>query len=110
MPAPLEEEIKKQLIGIPEEYFEGLDKTQLKMYKGAGCEKCGSTGYQGRMGIYEVLPSTNEIQDLILSKASTHKIYEVAAKMGMISMKQDGVVKILRGDTTMDEVIRVTTE
>lgn len=103
-------EIKKDLVGIPESYFEGIDKNNLKFYKGAGCDKCGKTGYQGRMGIYEVLPVNTQIQDLVLSKASTHKIYEYANKLGMITMKQDGVIKILRGETTIDEIIRVTTE
>lgn len=106
----LEEEIKKELVNIPEEYFEKIDVKQYKIYKGAGCEKCGNTGYVGRFGIFEVLPTTNEIQELVLSKASTHKIYEAAAKLGMITMKQDGLIKVLSGETTMDEIIRVTTE
>jgi type IV pilus assembly protein PilB len=80
------------------------------MFKGEGCEKCGKTGYQGRFGIYEVLPVTTEIQDMVLAKKSSHELYETGAKLGMITMKQDGLVKILRGETTMDEVIRVTTE
>ena len=107
---PIEEEIKKSLVGIPEEYFEGFDRNKIITYKGAGCDKCGHTGYMGRFGIFEVLPNTNEIQELVLSKAPTHKLYESAAKIGMITMKQDGIIKILRGETTMDEVIRVTTE
>lgn len=107
---PLEEEIKKSLVGIPEEYFENIDAKKVKIFKGAGCEKCGHTGYVGRFGIYEVLPVTNEIQDLVLSKSSPRKLYEAAAKFGMITMKQDGVIKVLRGETTMDEIIRVTTE
>lgn len=107
---PIEEELKKLLVGIPDDYLEGLDTKNLKIYKGEGCDKCGHTGYAGRFGIFEVLPNTNEIQDLVLSKSSTHKIYEEGARLGMITMKQDGAVKILRGETTMDEVIRVTTE
>ncbi|MBL8029785.1 MAG: type II/IV secretion system protein [Candidatus Doudnabacteria bacterium] len=103
-------EMKRDLVGVPKEYLEGLDTENLKAYKGAGCEKCGHTGYVGRYGIFEVLPVTNEIQDMVLSKASTHKIYEAAAKMGMITMKQDGTLKVLRGETTTDEIIRVTTE
>lgn len=106
----LAEEIKKALVGVPEEYLTGIDKKQLKVFKGQGCEKCGQSGYVGRFGIFEVLPVSQEIQDLILSRTSTHKIYEAAARLGMISMKQDGVVKVLRGETTLDEVIRVTTE
>ena len=62
------------------------------------------------MGIFEVLPSSPEIQDLILAKSSAHKIYEEAQKIGMISLKQDGMIKVMRGDTTMEEVIRVTTD
>jgi type II secretory ATPase GspE/PulE/Tfp pilus assembly ATPase PilB-like protein len=106
----VEEEITKEIIGVPDDYFEGLDKKNMKVYKGDGCEKCGHTGYSGRMGLFEVLPTTAEIQDLILEKSSAHKIYEEAQKLGMISLKQDGMVKVLRGDTTMEEVIRVTTE
>lgn len=110
VPKPLAEEIKSNLLNVPEEYFEGMDRQQIKMFKGQGCDKCGHTGYIGRFGIFEVLPSTNEIQDLVLAKSSAHKIYETASKLGMISMKQDGIIKILRGETTMDEVVRVTTE
>jgi type IV pilus assembly protein PilB len=106
----VEEEIRKNLIGIPDDYFDGLDKNNFKSFKGEGCERCGHTGYVGRYGIFEVLPVVPEIQDLILGKASAHKIYEATLKMGMITMKQDGVIKVLRGETTMDEVMRVTTE
>jgi type IV pilus assembly protein PilB len=110
LPPALEAEMRKSLVGIPEDYFEGIDKKTLKMFKGKGCEKCGHTGYSGRMGIFEVMPANQQIQDLVLAKASVRKMYEEGAKIGMITMKQDGVIKILRGETTMDEVIRVTTE
>jgi len=106
----VEEEINKELIGVPDDYYDGIDRKQFKIFKGEGCEKCGHTGYVGREGIFEVLPTTTEIQDLILSKSSAHKIYEVAQKLGMITLKQDGIIKVLRGETTLDEVIRVTTE
>ena len=82
----------------------------MKIFKGLGCDKCGGTGYLGRLGIFEVLPTSSEIQEFVLAKSPAQKIYEVAAKMGMITLKQDGIVKILRGETTLDEVIRVTTE
>lgn len=110
LPKALEEEIRKGLVGVPEEYFEGWDKDNLKSFKGEGCDKCGHTGYVGRYGIFEILPVTTEIQDLVSTKASAHTIYEAAGKIGMITMKQDGIIKVLRGETTMDEVIRVTTE
>lgn len=106
----LDKEIEKELVNVPAEYLEGLDTKNFKVFKGKGCEKCGHTGYVGRFGIFEVLPVPTEIQDLVLNKVSSHTIYEAAAKMGMITMKQDGIIKVLRGETTMDEVIRVTTE
>jgi len=107
---PMEEEIRKSLIGVPEDYYQGFDREQFKIFKGNGCEKCGHTGYQGRYGIFEVLPATTEIQELVQNKSSAHKIYEASLKIGMITMKQDGIIKVLRGETTIDEVIRVTTE
>lgn len=110
VPKPIETEMRKGLIGIPEDYLDAVDTTTLHMYKGKGCEKCGHTGYVGRFGLFEVLPVVPEIQDLVMGKASAHKIYEATLKMGMITMKQDGVVKVLRGETTFDELIRVTTE
>ncbi len=106
----LEEEIKKSLVGVPDDYLVGFDPKIIKVYKGEGCEKCGHTGYVSRFGIFEVMPATPEIQEMVTNKSSAVKIYEVAKKIGMITMKQDGVVKVLRGETTMDEVIRVTTE
>ncbi len=106
----VEDEIRKELVTVPADYLEGIDIKTLKFYKGEGCEKCGHTGYTGRMGIYEVLPTTTEIQDLILAKTPAHKIMDEAIKIGMISLKQDGYVKVVRGDTTIEEVARVTTE
>jgi type IV pilus assembly protein PilB len=107
---PVAEEIKKDLVGIPDDYFDKIDRNNLHIYQGQGCEKCGHTGFVGRYGIFEALPVVPEIQDLIMGKASAFKIYETTLKMGMITMKQDGIIKVLRGETTMEEVIRVTTE
>ncbi len=109
-PKGVKEIIAKELESVPKEYIEGFDIKNLKSYKGNGCEKCEHTGYRGRFGIFEVLPVTNEMQDLVLSKASASKVYEVGLKIGMITMKQDGFIKVLRGETTIDEVMRVTTE
>ncbi len=109
-PKGVKEIIAKELESVPKEYIEGFDIKNLKSYKGNGCEKCEHSGYRGRFGIFEVLPVTNEMQDLVLSKASASKVYEVGLKIGMITMKQDGFIKVLRGETTIDEVMRVTTE
>lgn len=103
-------EVKKELAGIPESYMEGIDINKLQGFEPKGCNKCDNTGFRGRMGIYEVLPVTPEIQDLIAKKASNTDIYANVSKLGAITMKQDGFVKVLRGETTYDEVLRVTTE
>lgn len=111
---PITEIIKKEidnaLKGAPKEYLDGIDVKHLKIYQPVGCSECGNIGYKGRFGIYEALPMMNELLDVIFSKQPAHVIYEAAAKYGFVSMKQDGIIKVLRGETTMDEIIRVTTE
>jgi type IV pilus assembly protein PilB len=71
----------------------------------AGCKNCGFTGYSGRIGIFEVMIISEEIQKLIATKASSKQIEQAALKEGMISLKIDGLVKSLRGLTTVDEVV-----
>ncbi len=79
----------------------------LQLYKGKGCAECGNTGYQGRVGIYEVLIVSEKITRLILERASTSMIEKQALSEGMITMKQDGYMKALEGMTTLEEVLRV---
>lgn len=74
----------------------------------AGCELCSHTGYKGRVCIVEMLEVDFEIKDLILNKASTTKMIEAARRKGMLTMKEDGVLKVLNGETTLEEVYRVT--
>jgi type IV pilus assembly protein PilB len=75
-----------------------------------GCETCGHTGYKGRMGIYEVLSGTVAVQKLIVANATSDEIQEQAIKDGMITMQVDGLIKALRGQTTIEEILRVTSE
>lgn len=110
MSSIVEKEILKQITDIPTDYLEGFDPKKLKIYGPVGCEKCAKTGYKGRLGIFEVLPLMPELQEIVYSQQPGYKIYEATKKLGMITMKQDGVIKVLRGETTMDEIIRVTTE
>ena len=77
------------------------------LYRGAGCEKCGDSGYYGRIGIYEVLRVSEKIARLILERADATTIEKQAMEDGMIIMKQDGYLKVLEGITTLEEVIRV---
>ncbi len=103
-------EIDKAMKNIPKEYLDKIDLANYKTYEAVGCKECGDIGYKGRMGIFEVMPMMNEFQEILFAKKPAHEIYELTAKYGMITMKQDGIIKVLRGETTMEEIIRVTTE
>lgn len=81
-----------------------------KFYRGKGCQECGGLGYLGRMGIYEVLVSSEKIARLMVEGKDEQKIEDQAIAEGMITMKQDGYLKVLKGDTTMEEVLRVAQE
>jgi type II secretory ATPase GspE/PulE/Tfp pilus assembly ATPase PilB-like protein len=74
-----------------------------------GCEICSHTGYKGRVAIVEILEVDFELKDLILNKASTTKMIEAARRKGMITMREDGILKVIQGLTTLEEVHRVTT-
>jgi type IV pilus assembly protein PilB len=106
----IEDEIRADMVGVPPEYLKGIDTQDLKVYEAVGCEQCGNIGYKGRFGIFEIFPILPEIQELMFSRTPASKIYEAGAKLGIITMKQDGMVKVLRGETTMEEIVRVTTE
>lgn len=82
----------------------------VKLYKGTGCEECGGSGYIGRVGIFETLPITEKIGSLILQHADSGAIEKQAIAEGMITMKQDGYLKVLQGVTTIEEVLRVAQE
>lgn len=88
----------------------GIDNVpdEVVIYEGKGCEMCKFTGYRGRTGIYEFLVMNEKIRELVLSRASADQIKKRAIKVGMRVLRQDGVDKVLKGITTISEVIRVT--
>jgi type IV pilus assembly protein PilB len=88
------------------------EKIISKLWKAndEGCDNCNHTGYRGRMGIYEVLANSTHIQQLIISTAQSEKIEDQGVVEGMITMQLDGLVKALRGQTTIEEILRVTAE
>jgi type II secretory ATPase GspE/PulE/Tfp pilus assembly ATPase PilB-like protein len=107
IPAPkIVEEIKAVLGSL----FPKNLPSNFQLYKGKGCEKCGDSGYVGRIGIFEVLPVTEKIGKLILEHPDSDSIGKEAVVEGMITMKQDGYMKVLAGITTIEEILRVAQE
>lgn len=103
-------EIIKEIRTTLQEYMPKTTDEELKLYRGKGCEYCGGTGYYGRVGIFEVMQISDGVSKLILQKASAAMIEEQARREGMITMKQDGYLKVLEGISTVDEVFRVAQE
>lgn len=105
-------EIKPEFLlslGMPKAMIEQYASSgKVVLYKGRGCERCANTGYRGRIGIHEVLEVTDPIRELIVEKATANKIKEVARKMGMITLRESALRKMMAGLTTVEEVIRVT--
>jgi type IV pilus assembly protein PilB len=79
-----------------------------KLWRPVGCRSCGQTGYRGRMALNEVMPASEEIERLAVGRASASEIRKVALAAGMVTLRDDGLRKAARGDTTVEEVIRVT--
>lgn len=88
------------------------DTKVLKLWKATdgGCDECNHVGYRGRMGIYEVLGNSVDVQKLIVGNATSDTIQNQAVKEGMVVMQMDGFIKALRGQTTIEEILRVTAE
>lgn len=88
------------------------ESTILKLWKDnkEGCDECKHTGFKGRMGIYEVLTNSLKVQKLIASNGTSNDIQEAAIQEGMVTMQMDGLIKALRGLTSIEEILRVTRE
>ena len=86
------------------------EKGLRRMYRARGCDACQRTGFFGRSAIYELLPMTEPIRDLVMSKVSADAIWRKAIELGMRTMQQDGWEKVQEGLTTADEVLGVTQE
>jgi len=102
--------IKKALKNLPSEIKIPKLTPELKIPKTRGCKECNSTGYRGRIGIFEFFLVNDEMEKFILTSPSIVAMRELAIKKGMALMRQDGFIKILEGITTIEEIERVTTE
>ncbi len=97
----------KTILGpiLPKAYVDGQP---MHLARGKGCDECNQSGYMGRIGIFEILRSSPEVNKLVMEQSSSQQIELQARKEGMVLMKQDGYLKALAGLTTIDEVMRVT--
>jgi type II secretory ATPase GspE/PulE/Tfp pilus assembly ATPase PilB-like protein len=82
------------------------EKKAGPLYQPVGCRECRNTGYRGRMGIYELMVTTNEVRQLANDRSSSWKIMACAAEQGMRSLRHDGWLKVLSGQSSVDEVVR----
>ncbi|HKF44877.1 MAG TPA: type IV-A pilus assembly ATPase PilB [Thermoanaerobaculia bacterium] len=80
----------------------------LKIKRGRGCDRCGNSGYKGRIGLYEVLQFSDEIREMVLSGSTSIELKRKAIEEGMVSLRQSGLQKIRQGVTTLEEVLRET--
>jgi len=99
----------KAVLGKLWPFADALGKP-IQLYKGGGCTECANTGYRGRIGIFEVMPVSEKLGRLILEHAPGVDIEKEAVNEGMITMKQDGYLKVVEGITTIEEVLRVAQE
>ncbi|MEK6768402.1 MAG: type IV-A pilus assembly ATPase PilB [Gemmatimonadota bacterium] len=95
--------LELKALGTTEKEWEGVT-----FYRGKGCETCGGSGYKGRAGLYEVMALSAELRRMILRGASTAELSEQAVKDGMLTLRMDGIVKIKKGATTLEEVVKET--
>src|SRR5690606_20980420 len=89
--------------GVTERDLEGLT-----FHRGRGCEECGGSGYRGRQGLYEVMAMSSTLRRMVLQRATADEIREQAVAEGMLTLRSDGLLKIRRGITTLEEVVKET--
>jgi type IV pilus assembly protein PilB len=88
--------------------FKESEIASLIVYKGEGCNTCNNKGYKGRVGLFEVLKVTEQMQDLILCGANANELRRLAVEQGMITLRRSGLRKVMSGTTTIEEVLRST--
>jgi type IV pilus assembly protein PilB len=113
--AKVNEAVRQEIENVLSRISDSEKKThnfsgEIKIYKGKGCPKCAGSGMKGRIGIFEVFYVDEEVADLLNGRVDEEKLREISKKQGMITMKEDGILKVLGGLTTLGEVERVTEE
>jgi len=100
--------LKKELSGVAKKTDMPPIDENLKIAKPVGCPYCNFTGYRGRIGIFEFFINNAEMQDFILRSPSISKLREFAIEKGMVTMREDGLIKVLNKQTTIEEINRIT--
>jgi len=107
----IEDLILKEIDSFPPQSRKNLKIPKpLYVWQATGCKECNNVGFTGRVGLFEVLSMTSQLSDIILKEPSEGEIIKEAERQGMITMKQDGILKVLSGATTIEEVLRVAEE
>jgi type II secretory ATPase GspE/PulE/Tfp pilus assembly ATPase PilB-like protein len=104
---PAQDEYDGLVRGYGAEQWEKLGikyDDEFKLYRGAGCETCGKSGFKGRVALHELLLGTDRMKRLIQAKAKTEEMLKAAMEEGMTTLVQDGIMKTLQGHTTFQEV------
>jgi type IV pilus assembly protein PilB len=101
-PITLNDEVLRELQLSPQEAASG------SFLLGAGCVDCSNTGYRGRQGVYEVMPMSPRLRELVLERASASEIKKAAIAEGMLTLRRDGLMKLRRGLTTTEEILKET--
>ena len=99
----ISEELKK----IPASARKKTNQSEIYIYQAVGCKKCNQTGYSGRIGVFEVLKMTDSLARVVVREPSEIEIQKEAEKQEMVTMRQDGILKVLDGFTSIEEILRV---
>jgi len=105
--AKLKEKIEKFIKGLPDRVNRSNFK-DINIYKAVGCDKCSGIGYRGRVAIYELLKIDKDLESILVKGGGEIEIDELSRKKGMVTMQEDGILKIIQGLTTFEEVEKIT--
>jgi type II secretory ATPase GspE/PulE/Tfp pilus assembly ATPase PilB-like protein len=106
------EMIRRAIADMPADARRDLPKNDFELFKPSpsGCRECNNRAYKGRIGIFETLAMTDELENIVLTDISEARLREEAKRQGMITMFQDGIIKVLRGVTSLEELLTVAQE
>jgi len=101
--------IKDEIQKLPDtSEYKAKFKEPFQIYHSEGCKECNGKGFSGRIALFEGFSMTRELEDIINSSPTEGKIRDEATKQGMVSLRQDGIIKALEGFVTIEDVVRVT--